>query len=199
MTLKPLAEACLRNQQPITERLKEILGEAKKTVLEIGSGTGQHAVYIAERMPSLIWQPSELQNCIKGIEAWRSDSCLDNVLPAIVLDMSEAQWPLQQNYDVIFTANTVHFVCWNRVESMLKNISNYLNKNGLFIVYGPFNRNHQFTSEGKSSLDVWLKERDPESGIKDIEDFKDLARKYGFKFSKEFQMPANNLMLVFSN
>jgi len=198
MTLKPLAEACLRNQQPITETLKEIIGDAKKTVLEIGSGTGQHAVYISERMPNLLWQPSDLQKCLKGIEAWRGDSNLENVLPAICLDMASEQWPLQKEYDVIFTANTVHFVCWNRVESMLKNISRYLSENGSFIVYGPFNRNHQFTSEGNSSLDVWLKERDQESGIKDIEDFKELARKYGLSFTKEFQMPANNLILVFT-
>lgn len=197
--MKPLAEACLRNQQPITETLQEILGDAKKSVLEIGSGTGQHAVYIAERLPNVVWQPSDLQKSIKGIEAWRSDSCLKNVLPALCLDMSSEQWPLEQNYDVIFTANTVHFVCWSRVEAMLKNISKYLNAKSLFIVYGPFNRSHQFTSEGNSSLDVWLKERDPESGIKDMDDFIELARKYNLNFSKVFQMPANNLMLVFSN
>lgn len=199
MPLKPLAEACLRNQQPIAEKFQEILGDEKKSVLEIGSGTGQHAVYIGERLPNLLWQPSELQNALRGIEAWRNDANLKNVLPALFLDMASERWPLTENYDVIFTANTVHFVSWNHVESMLKNIAKYLNAKGLFIVYGPFNKNHQFTSEGNSSLDVWLKQRDPESGIKDKEDFKLLAHKNGLHFLKEFQMPANNFMLIFNN
>jgi len=192
----PLAEACLRNQAPIAEVLAELL-TTSQNVLEIGSGTGQHAVYIAEHLPHLTWQPTELAERVKEVEAWRLDKKLPNVLETKTLDVLQENWALGKKYDSVFSANIVHFVSWQKVEALVKGASEHLNKDGLFIVYGPYNKDQQFTSEGNKNLDAWLKQRDPESGIKDREEFAMLAGKYKLTQEKEIQMPANNIVLQF--
>ena len=169
-----------------------------KTLLEIGSGTGQHAVYICKQIPELLWQPSEMSGRVKEVEAWREAEQLVNVLPCKCIDVSQDDWQLTNTYDVAFTANTVHFISWEKVEALLKGASSHLNTNGKFVVYGPFNKNQEYTSEGNRSLDQWLKSRDPSSGIKDREDFVKLAQKYQFEFVESIVMPANNQMLSFN-
>ena len=193
---KPVAEACLRNQEPIAQALAQILTEPAR-VLEIGSGTGQHAVYIGRALPHLLWQPSELAEFLPGIHAWLRDAGLSNVLNPIVLDVRQRPWQLGQEFDAVFTANTVHFVGWRTVESLLAGTAEVLRENGLFCVYGPFNYDGQYTSEGNRNLDLWLKSRDPDSGIKDIEAVKQRAAALGLIFQQDIAMPANNRLLVF--
>ena len=192
---KPVAEACLRNQAPIAETLSHILTEPAR-VLEIGSGTGQHAVYISARLPHLTWQPSELAVNLPGIRAWMQDVRLPNVLEPLVLDMGGADWPTQV-YDAVFTANTVHFVGWHLVDAMLDGVAGVLKPGGLFCVYGPFNYDRQYTSPGNQQLDLWLKSRDPESGIKDIAALCQHAQARGLQLRQDEVMPANNRLLVF--
>jgi cyclopropane fatty-acyl-phospholipid synthase-like methyltransferase len=192
----PVAEACLRNQEPIANALKNILVETK-TVLEIGSGTGQHAVFICKQMPELVWQPSEMPERVVEVEAWRKAEQLSNVLPCKAIDVLQNDWQLTSSYDAVFTANTVHYISWEKVEALLSGASLNINSGGKFVVYGPFNKEQQYTSEGNRGLDQWLKSRDSDSGIKDIEDFAKLAKKYKFEFIESIQMPANNLMLNF--
>jgi cyclopropane fatty-acyl-phospholipid synthase-like methyltransferase len=192
----PIAEACLRNQEPIAEVLKKIL-LTEKTLLEIGSGTGQHAVFVCKQMPELLWQPSEMPERVADVEAWRNAEKLLNLLPTKELDVLQNDWLLDKQYDAVFTANTVHYISWEKVEALLKGASRHLNPNGKLIVYGPFNDNQAYTSEGNQKLDQWLKQRDATSGIKDRKDFTELAKSYHFEFIEWIQMPANNIILHF--
>lgn len=194
---KPWAEACERNQQPIADVLsKEFAGI--HYVLEIGSGTGQHAVYVAERNPHLIWQPTELPECLTGIEAWIADAPCKNVLSPIALDVGDGEWLLDNLFDGVFTANTVHFVGWTLVRAMFNGISRATKSGAIVCIYGPFNEGGEFTSEGNARLDAWLKSRDPESGIKDRDEVIDCAARYGLTFARKHTMPANNQMLTFT-
>lgn len=192
---KPVAPACLRNQEPIAQALAGILTEPAR-VLEIGSGTGQHAVYVARALPYLIWQPTELEPALAGVRAWRAGAGLENVLEPLVLDVTQNDWP-QEPYDAVFTANTVHFIGWEPVRQMFEGVARVLRGDGLFCVYGPFNYDGRYTSEGNRELDAWLKSRDPASGIKDIEAVTQLAASFGLVFQQDIAMPANNRLLVF--
>ncbi|MES2207364.1 MAG: DUF938 domain-containing protein [Pseudomonadota bacterium] len=195
-TIKPISEACLRNQGPISEVLMPLFA-TMKTVFEIGSGTGQHAVFFAEKMPHLEWHPSDLAECLPGIRSWIAESNLQNVKAPIALDVNAKQWSNPHLFDAVFTANTMHFVGWSVVEHMLEGVASFLHPQGLFCVYGPFNKHHQFTSIGNRKLDQWLKGRDAESGIKDIEEVCQHAERYGLTIEKIHQLPANNLLLIF--
>lgn len=196
MAVLPHAEACLRNQEPIANCLQGLLKDSQ-TLLEIGSGTGQHAVFICKQMPHLLWQPTELAERVQEVEAWRKHEQLSNVLETKVLDVIQNDWHLDTSYDAVFSANTVHFISWKKVDALLAGASEHLKTNGHFIVYGPYNKNQQYTSEGNRNLDAWLKQRDPESGIKDKQDFIEQARAYNLEFIEEHTMPANNIILHF--
>lgn len=190
----PVSEACLRNQQPIADMLEKEL-PAHSVVLEIGSGTGQHAAFITRRLPGIKWQPSELAGRIAGINAWREQSQNANFLPPLVLDVAQDLWPVKQ-VDAVFSANVVHFIGWPKVRAMMAGIGRVLKHTGLAIFYGPFNYGGQFTSEGNRLLDQWLRERDPDSGIKDFEQVVLAARKEKLRLMKDIAMPANNRLLI---
>ncbi|UZE96045.1 class I SAM-dependent methyltransferase [Alkalimarinus alittae] len=194
--MKPIAESCLRNQQPIAEVLSGVLNNVK-AVLELGSGTGQHGVYLAQRFPHLTWQPSDLKECLPGMRQWWQDAALGNLCEPIELDVTSENWPTTLTYDAIFTANTLHFVSWRIAEALLVGAANILPLDGILCIYGPFNENGQYTGEGNRQFDQWLKARDPESGIKEIERVEDLLANFGLALKSRHQMPANNLMLVF--
>ena len=190
----PVAESCLRNQQPILDVLQQEL-PADAVVLEIGSGTGQHAAFMAEHLPHIRWQPSEVAENIAGINAWRRHSAVENFLPPLVLDITQDLWPVKQ-VDAVFSANVVHFVGWHKVRSMMAGIGRVLKNTGLAIFYGPYNYGGQFTSDGNRQLDQWLKSRDPDSGIKDFEQIVLAARKEKLRLLKDIAMPANNRILI---
>jgi SAM-dependent methyltransferase len=190
----PVSEACLRNQQPIADMLEREL-PPHSVVLEIGSGTGQHAAFISRRLPGIKWQPSELADRIAGINAWRERAQNSNFLPPLVLDVAQDLWPVKQ-VDAVFSANVVHFIGWPKVRAMMAGIGRVLKHTGLAFFYGPFNYGGQFTSDGNRLLDQWLRERDPDSGIKDFEQIVLAARKEKLRLLKDISMPANNRLLV---
>ena len=190
----PVSQPCLRNQEAIAEVLEQELS-GLSLVLEIGSGTGQHAAFMTQRMPELAWQPSDLLDAIPGINAWRQESARDNFLPPLVLDVTQDLWPVKQ-VDAVFSSNVLHFVGWHKVRAMFAGIGRVLKENGLAIFYGPFNYHGEYTSSGNRSLDEWLKERDPESGIKDFEQIVLAGRKEKLRLLKDIAMPANNRILV---
>lgn len=197
LSQKPIAEACLRNQQPIASALSTYL-DVPGRVLEVGSGTGQHAVFIAAQLPHLQWQPTDLADTLPGIELWRQDAGLDNVLPAMELNVNHLPWTLAaEAFDAVFTANTVHFVDWTTVENLFRGTTQALVKGGHLLVYGPFNENGQHTSRGNQQLDQWLKRRAPESGIKDRQAVIELAADYGLIHRESHSLPANNQLLSF--
>lgn len=192
---KPISEACLRNQAPIATALKHLLPEPAH-VLEIGSGTGQHAVFCAHELPHVIWQPSDLVQHHDGMKLWINEADLDNVLMPLILDVDQV-WPEIQ-VDHVFSANTVHYIAHESVVNMFTGISRLLATGGLCILYGPMNIDGKFTSEGNARLDDWLKTCvNPSAGIKDLADIESLARAQGMALIDNLAMPANNRLLIF--
>ena len=170
--------------------------ETAGTVLEIGSGTGQHAVYFAKMMPHIHWYTSDCASYLPGINLWVSEAGLNNVSEPFELDVSTSGWPTL-DADVIFSANSLHIMSQKDAENMLAGSSDFLKSQGNLIIYGPFNYEGNYTSESNRRFDAWLKERDPASGIKDFEWVNGLANQHGLTLVKDYPMPANNRILHF--
>ena len=194
MYSKPYAESCDQNRQPILEVLREVFSKPG-TVLEIGSGTGQHAVYFTEQLPQLYWQPSDLAEHLPGIRLWISEVEHDRIHAPHELDVSDPEWPVALA-DYVFTANTTHIVSWPKVQDMFAGIGRTLRQGGVFAQYGPFNYAGRYTSDSNAQFDQWLKQRDPNSGIRNFEDLQQLAQAQGMVLLEDYEMPANNRTLV---
>ncbi len=191
---KPCSESCEQNREPILAVLREVFAD-RSCVLEIGSGTGQHAVYFGAALPHLRWQTGDLPLHHAGIRRWLEDAALPNVLPPIALDVNRDGWR-SGRYDAIFSANTLHIMSWPEVEKCFDGIADVLEPGGVLAIYGPFNYGGAFTSDSNARFDAWLKARDPASGVRDFEAVDALARARGLHLEKDFAMPANNRMLV---
>ncbi len=194
MRHKPYSAACDENAGPIFEALEPRLRDAK-TLLEIGSGTGQHAVLLGKALPHVVWQSSDVVANHPGIRVWLQEAGLTNVLQPIALDVVRDPWP-ERRFDAVFSANTAHIMDSVAVQAMFAGVGRVLRDGGVFLLYGPFNRNGRFTSDSNARFDRWLKDHDPSSGIRDIEWLDTLAAAPGMVFSEEIAMPANNLILV---
>ena len=192
--MKPYSEACEKNQSAILEVLQGALSR-QHHVLEIASGTGQHAIHFGRALPHLTWQTSELPHNHAGIRAWLDEAALPNVLPPVALDVTDAHWPAGV-VDAIFNANTVQIVSEPEVERMFAGIARTLSAGGILCLYGPFNYHKKFTSESNARFDVWLKSRNPESGIRDFEVIDQLAKTHGLRLLQDVAMPSNNRTLV---
>jgi cyclopropane fatty-acyl-phospholipid synthase-like methyltransferase len=190
--MKQYSSSCVQNQEPILKIIKPLLLE-KYTVLEVGSGTGQHAVFFAEHMPHLNWQASDQAQYLSSINAWVDEAKLNNTPPAINLDVTQA-WPALE-FDVIFSANTTHIMSWEMVVDFYQGVGESLSENGLFILYGPFNYHQQYTSQSNADFDMWLKNRDPNSAIRHFEALMELAKQAKLTLLKDYEMPANNRIL----
>lgn len=192
--MKQYSQSCNENREPILGIIGDVFSRAGR-ILEIGSGTGQHAVYFAERLPHLLWQPSDLEDSHASINAWRIESGLDNVLSPLVLDVTDIAWP-EQVYAGVFSANTVHIMGWHAVEKMFAGIGGLLPGDAHFCLYGPFNYGGKFTSPSNMRFDDWLKDRDPLSGVRDFEAIDALATAAGMVLVADNEMPVNNRLLV---
>ena len=192
---KPFAQSCEENKKVILEQLRNLLSDSKN-ILEIGSGTGQHAVYFAQHLSHLIWQPTDLTENIPGIKLWSEEEALNNIVSPVVLNVEQQNWNLPAKYDAIFTANTLHIMSIKHVEKLFDGLACVLNEHGLFCCYGPFNKNGKYTSESNASFDVWLKQRDSLSGIRDMDELSVFAEKAGLRLIDDVAMPANNRILV---
>lgn len=191
--MKPYSEACERNRGPILEVLREHFADRRR-VLEIGSGTGQHAVHFAAALPRLIWQTSDIAPGLPGIRLWIEDAGLPNLPPPVALDVA-GPWP-DASFDAIFTANTLHIMSWPEVRALFRALPAVLTPDAVLAVYGPFNTEGRFTSESNAAFDAWLKQRSPESGIRDFAAVDELARSIGFALVEDRSMPANNRTLI---
>ena len=191
--MKPYAESCDENRKPIFSVIQPLL-KGCSTVFEIGSGTGQHAVYFAEKLPHLVWYTSDCIEHHAGIKMWLQQAGLENTPAPVELNVSTSAWP-QQKFDAVFSANTVHIMNWCEVEAMFAGAGAILSGGGRLMLYGPFNYNNQYTSESNASFDSWLKSRDPESGIRNFEDLDKLAQQAGMLLRYDYEMPANNRIL----
>lgn len=188
-----------RNKLPILEVLRRVLPSAGR-VLEISSGTGQHAAFFAAQLPGITWQSSDMddQN-LASIHAWVEDSALTNLPAPVTLDVCSNAWPVETRdaFDAIFNANMVHIAPWECCVGLIAGAARHLKPHGLLIVYGPFRIGGAHTSESNETFDAGLKARDPRWGVRDLEAVVELAEGAGFSLRERVQMPANNQMLVF--
>ena len=190
---KPYAPACERNREPILAVLRECFAD-RRDVLEVGSGTGQHAVHFAAAMPWLSWQCSDRAEHLAGIRLWLDEAGLPNTPAPIELDVSGA-WA-RRRFDAVFSANTLHIMGWPEVQQFFEGVDAVLATDGVLAVYGPFNYGGAYTSDSNREFDAWLKARDTRSGIRDFEAVDALAREIGLTLMDDVAMPANNRTLV---
>ena len=192
---KPFSQACENNKQPILDILSRVFA-TQNNVLEIGSGTGQHAVFFAKHLPYLTWQTSDLSTNHASINQWIADFPSQNIKQPLVINLAAIQ-PLIENIDAIYTANTLHIISWPLVQNFFKLVEKQLSLDGILCIYGPFNYQGKYTSESNANFDLWLKARDEQSGIRDFEAVCQLAKEAGLALKEDLEMPANNRVLVF--
>jgi SAM-dependent methyltransferase len=194
----PFSDACERNKQPILEVLARHL-PANARVLEVGSGTGQHAVHFSGRLPTVTWQPSDQAEYLPGLLARVEVEGGPNLRRPIELDVSRpADWPAPGEIDAVFTANTLHIMSWPQVVALMRSAGRLLTAapSAFLLVYGPFRYDARFTTASNESFDRMLKGRDPASGLRDFEAVDAEAASAGFALVEDCAMPANNQMLV---
>lgn len=192
--MKAYSEACERNKYPILQVLKEEFQRAAQ-VLEIGSGTGQHAAFLARHLPHVRWQPSDLEQHHTSILAWAQEQRVPNVLPPVVLNVDRTPWPVTRA-DAVFSANTAHIMAWPSVVNLFRGVGEVLSEGGVLCLYGPMNYGGRHTSDSNARFDHWLKRHDPASGIRDFEAIDGLARQVGLILAEDYAMPANNRLLA---
>lgn len=191
---KPFSNACERNREPILAVLRDYL-RGTGSVLEIGSGTGQHAVHFAAVLPGLVWQTSDCAEHLPGIQLWLDEAGLANTPPPLQLDVNLGPWP-PRSYDAVFSSNTLHIMGWDEVVKLFAALPERLTAGGLLIIYGPFNYHGQFTSPSNEAFDTGLRASDPNRGLRDFAAVDALAKKAGLHLIEDRACPANNRCLV---
>jgi len=191
--MKQYSAACDQNKDPILKVIKPLLSNTK-SVLEVGSGTGQHCVYFAKELPYLTWQASDQAMYLPSVSAWIDEAGLANTPKALELNV-DSDWP-DDKYQAIYSANTVHIMSWEMVLNFFKGVGQALEKDGVFILYGPFNYSGQYTSQSNADFDLWLKGNNPLSAIRDFERLNELAKLHNLILTDDIEMPANNKILV---
>ncbi|MGF2685712.1 DUF938 domain-containing protein [Marinobacter sp. DUT-3] len=191
---KPYSQACENNKPFILEKLTLIF-HTPATILEVGTGTGQHAVHFAGHLPHLTWQPSDHPDNYQLCQPWLEDCRLGNILAPVALDVGEADWPVPEIHGA-FSANTAHIMAWEEVQAMFSGLGQRLPENGAFCLYGPFNYNGTYTSDSNRQFDQYLRARNARMGIRHIEDMEAMAGDNDLFLESDFEMPANNRFLV---
>jgi len=191
----PYSSAAERNRQPILDNLRVLFTE-HASVLEIGSGTGQHAVFFSRKMPGILWQPSDREENLAALEARFAAEGNDNILPPLQLDVLLDDWP-DYCYDAAFSANTAHIMPWEAVVGMFEGVASRLESGARFCLYGPFNVNNNFTSQSNAQFDAQLRAGDSKMGIRDTAMVESLAGLHLMPLEQKIAMPANNFILVF--
>ena len=193
---KPFAPACERNQTDIGKQLKRLIAAGTKRVLEIGSGTGQHAVYFAQLMPEVTWYTSDVTENHAGIKLWLDEFQLINTKPPITYEVGVDTLPVHFP-DVVFSANTIHILPVHLVQQLISDLGTALSTASQVVFYGPFKYKGEFTSASNADFDQWLKDTEPHRGIRDFELINAWMQQQGFCLSEDIKMPANNQLLVF--
>lgn len=199
------APAFHRNHQPIWAVLEKFLGGKTGDVLEAGSGTGQHVVYFARQNPGIVWWPSDLSEAnLKSIAAWRAAAGLPNIRPPQRIDLSDPAWSVAESGGsapgkllAIFCANVIHIAPWRVAEGLVAGAARHLRDDGRLFLYGPFKRDGRHTAVSNAVFDTSLKSQNEEWGVRDVGDVARLAKGAGFELAETFEMPANNLILMF--
>ena len=190
------APAAARNREPILRVLRDIL-PGPTLVLEIASGTGEHAVWFSSALPTLTWQPTDRDpEALESIAAWRDKTGLPNLLPPLLLDAAAETWPVAQA-DAIVAINMVHIAPWSATQGLIAGAARTLTSGGLLYLYGPFREGGVHTTASNAAFDADLRARNPSWGIRDLDEIAELASQYGIKGPERIAMPANNLSVVF--
>jgi len=190
---KPFSQSCENNKAPIFSVLEKAFRNARE-VLEIGSGTGQHAVHFARNLPHLKWQPSDLAENLPGMQLWFDEVKLTNIKDPIVLNVIDLPWQIEP-VDTVFSANTLHIMGKPEIECLFQGIESVLSVDGTLCVYGPFNYGGKYTSESNERFDAYLYRQNPKSAVRDFEWVNSLAESAGFNLVKDHEMPVNNRLL----
>jgi SAM-dependent methyltransferase len=194
--VKRHAPATERNRDAIAGVLREVL-PARGLLLEIAAGTGEHAAYLAPLFPGLRWQPSDPDpDALTSIEAWQADAEADNLLPPVFLDAASDTWPID-SADAILCINMVHISPWPATEGLVRGAGRLLAPGAPLILYGPYRRAGIATAPSNEAFDASLRDRDPAWGLRDLEAVQGQAAGQGLGFERLYEMPANNLTLVF--
>ncbi len=190
------APAAARNREPILRVLRGCLPHSA-LVLEIASGTGEHAVWFSQALPALTWQPTDQDpTALESIAAWRDRAGLPNLLPPLPLDASAAIWPVTRA-DSVIAINMVHIAPWAATEGLIAGAARVLGPDGLLFLYGPFARAGVHTAESNAAFDADLRARNPSWGVRDLDEIAALASRHGLKTLEQIAMPANNLSVIF--
>ena len=200
------APAFHRNHQPIWAVLQRFLKDRTGDVLEAGSGTGQHVVYFAGQDPDITWWPSDLSAAhLESIAAWRAAAGLPNVRPPQRIDLSDPAWSVAAaggnapgKLLAVFCANVIHIAPWRVAQGLVAGAARHLREDGRLFLYGPFKRDGRHTAVSNAVFDTSLRSQDPEWGVRDIGEVAGLAEAAGFELAETFEMPANNLILMFA-
>lgn len=190
---KPFSLACERNREPILTVLRQYFGDRSR-VLEVGSGTGQHAVHFADALPHLEWQASDVEENLPGIRAWIDEFALPNTPAPLAWDVRDP--PPARGFDAVFTANTLHIMSWPEVERLFAVLPEIVADDARLAIYGPFRYGDKPTSDSNAQFDRWLRSEDPDRGLRDFEKADALARQAGFELMEDRAMPANNRCIV---
>lgn len=191
----PFSEACERNKGPILGVLRDALADCVQ-VLEIGSGTGQHAVHFAAHLTHLTWHPTEQLAYLADLASRVKLEGTRNLRPPTVLDVKQSVWPLR-SVDAVYSANTLHIMGWAEVEAMFRGVDAVLSPHGVVCIYGPFRYAGRYTSDSNRDFDLMLQARDPASGLRDLTDICALAERHALRLRVDHDLPANNRLLEF--
>ena len=195
---KRYAPATLRNREPILEVLREVLPEQGQ-VLEVGAGSGEHAVFFAAAFPTIVWQPTDIDSeCLASVAAWRAEAGLSNLRPPLRLDVRAPFWPgvAEQSFDAVISINMIHIAAWEACRGLMAGAARVLRRGGLLLLYGPFMIDGRHTAPSNAAFDASLKAMDPQFGVRDVAAVSQEAALRGLALKTQVQMPANNLMLV---
>ncbi|MGH8042172.1 MAG: DUF938 domain-containing protein [Rudaea sp.] len=187
---KAYSVASERNRDPILGVLREFLAD-RRHVLEVGSGTGQHAVHFAAALPSVTWQTSDRVEHLADIRSWLAEAALPNTPAPIELDVATGSWP-RESFDAVFSANTLHIMSWSEVEAFFSALPQTTTRAAKLAIYGPFNFDGRFTSDSNAAFDASLRTRAAHMGIRDAREVDALADRAGFALLDDVPMPANN-------
>jgi len=190
----PFSAACERNKGPILEVLRGLFADRRR-ILEIGSGTGQHAVHFASNLAQVVWQCTDRGEWLPGLRARLTREGTANLPAPLELDVSKGPWPVGP-FDAVYSANTLHIMSWADVEAMFAGLRSVLAADAVLAIYGPFNRDGRFTAPSNAAFDADLRRRDPLSGIRDRDDIQALAQPLGLGPYVAHALPANNELLV---
>jgi len=191
----PFSAASERNKEPILEVLRSRFAD-RMQVLEVGSGTGQHAVHFARALTQLTWHPTEQLAYLADLTERVKQEGPHNLRAPTLLDVRQAVWPLR-SVDAMFTANTLHIMSWPEVTALFRGSGSVLAPEGVLCIYGPFRYAGRYTSDSNQEFDQMLQERDPQSGLRDLQAVTALAHQYGLRLDADHDLPANNRLVVF--